>query len=183
MGLDICVYKFINKEDTKNYFFTSTIDIKRYGYSLSYPKWAEKFIDYKTIKSPDWVKYKEETGIDFSGYDVMYVDKDEIVLFNPENEEKIFIDSYGIPWHEIQTPTFFVAEVRYQRKGMPSKFWEYAKKHANDAELFIWSFNELLKIKDMFDTNNQEELRLMNNFQRNIIDNFIEGEMIVRFDW
>jgi len=202
MGLDIMVRKIVRKKgaekrkakDNGDYF--RLIDEDSGKYENNFPEWTKPFIDEITEKWYDWDKYKEETGIDVLkmtwcsesyGKEGCF-----LTLENPEDEKEITIDLEKVPTKKVKIKVIFYEEVGYQRKGLNSQFYD----DYDDGKIgyFVWDLKELKRYKkDYCDRQhryiypNGEKSDFIvtpkKNFQKNIIDNFVQDECVVCFSW
>lgn len=176
MGLDISVNR-ITKDVREHYF---TYKSHKSDNSDCYPNWSKEFLSKKEELFYDWNKYKEETGIDIDKLEWCGTKygKSGCFMFvkNPETEEKIEIDLEKVPIYPHVDDVLYYDEVGYQRKGLNSKFYEDYK--SGKIGYFVWTLAELQRYKEDYCDDDTKE-----NFQRNIIDNFIEGKDCVTFDW
>lgn len=108
------------------------------------------------------------------------------------SEHLIVLDIEKIPTYKKVIKVLYCEEVGYQRKGLNHKFYEDYDK--GKIGYFVWSKAELERYKQDYCDEpykyvypNGKETDTMiypkDNFQRNIIDNFIEGECCVTFSW
>ena len=195
MGLDISVYKILKKKGNSNY------SIKLYDDNLEYkndfPQWTKAFESFQTLKFYDWDKFKEITGIDISKYDCLeqciskeesymllfptdvekprYEDYNDYEEYNKElSKHSIKINFDDIPTFKKRVKVLWRKEVGYQRKGLNGKFYD----DYEDGKIgyYVWTKEELERYK-------KEYAIEPDIFQRNIIDEFTEGEDVVTFDW
>ena len=208
MGLDICVYKIkkktaeeVKKNENESFFRLTNDDTE---YSNPHPEWTKKFEVEYTQTYYDWEKYKEESGIDIDEYDwagESYGEEGCFLFLNPKGEEdngdyegigKIKIDLEKVPTKEKVIKVLPREEVGYQRKGLNSKFYDDYKN--GKIGYFVWTKAELERYKDEYcdepyeyiypnGTKSGEMVYPKDNFQKNIINKFTEGEDCVIFDW
>lgn len=202
MGLDITVNK-ITKEKQEYYFELCNEDLE---YVNSFPEWTKKLESTKSIEFYDWKKYKEQTGIDIEPCNVLsetYSPNGSFMEVWPmsagpvpnisdykigEDEHDwdsyhLLMDTYKIKINLNEVPimkkdcqVLYHKEVGYQRKGLNGKFY----KDYDDEKIgyFVWTKAELECYKEDYCEEDMKEY-----FQKNIIDNFVEGECCVTFDW
>ncbi len=202
MGLDITVYK-ITKEEQKYYFKLCNDDLE---YVNSFPEWTKKLESTKSIEFYDWEKYKEQTGIDVEQYIFLgsecgpngsfmelwpmsagpvprasdyKIGEDEYDWDSYDllmNTYKIKINLDEVPILKKDCQVLYKEEVGYQRRGLNGKFY----KDYDDEKIgyFVWTKAELERYKEDYCEEDMKEY-----FQKNIIDNFVEGECCVTFDW
>lgn len=204
MGLDITVRKLGRKIDfagikTKYdttvddcYFsLTRTNDDGSITYDDSgFPEWAVALSESRKESYYDWDKYKENTGIDIvNDYEWCMAgplnswDDDENIIYgfvfkNKNTHERISIPFDDIPTIEkdIQVVYYNPIDVGYMRKGLNGDFYDdYDKGICN---YFVFDKNELLRILEAYVIDERKEY-----FKNNLIDRFVEGEMVVTFDW
>ena len=207
MGLDISVYKIkksktgkVNKDDE---FFRLTDDNAEY--CNPHPAWTKEFeVDYEQSYY-DWDKFKEETGIDVNEYKwagSCYDERGCFLYLNPKNMDendqdyeglgKIKIDLEKVPEKKKNIKVLLRNEVGYQRKGLNGKFYEDYE--AGKIGYFVWTKAELERYKDEYCDEPYEYIYPngkksgdmvypKENFQKNIINKFTEGEDCVTFDW
>ena len=207
MGLDISVYKIkksktgkVNKDDEFFFFLFDNAE-----YCNPHPAWTKEFeVDYEQSYY-DWDKFKEETGIDVNEYKwagSCYDERGCFLYLNPKNMDendqdyeglgKIKIDLEKVPEKKKNIKVLLRKEVGYQRKGLNGKFYEDYE--AGKIGYFVWTKAELERYKDEYCDEPYEYIYPngkksgdmvypKENFQKNIINNFTEGEDCVTFDW
>lgn len=108
------------------------------------------------------------------------------------NAVKIRLNEEDIPRFEKEVNVLYGEEVGYQRKGLNGNFYD----DSDDGKIgyFVFTKAELERYKDEYCDepheyvySNGEKTGIMmypkDDFQKNIIDPFVEGEMFVTFDW
>lgn len=193
MGLDITVYRVKNEEKTKARKWDDYMHKTE-----KTPSWVPIF--KKQIQYYDWDKFKEERGIDIDEYEFLnseFSDKGDFLRVYPKSvtlpewdgkeDYKVFkarrdplileIDLNEVPLIPKYDDIFYVEEIGYQRGGLNRKFYEDSDN--GDFESYIWEMKDLQYCKEHY-CNTEED---KNNFQKNIIDNFTEGECLVSFSW
>lgn len=202
MGLDITVYK-ITKEEQEYYFKLCNEDLE---YFNPFPEWTKKLESTKSIEFYDWEKYKDQTGIDveqcnflseeygpngsfmevwpmsagpvphMSDYKIGENEYDWDSYDLLMNTYKIKINFNEVPIMKKDCQVLYKKEVGYQRKGLNGKFY----KDYDDGKIgyFVWTKSELERYKEDYCKEDMKEY-----FQKYIIDNFVEGECCVTFDW
>jgi hypothetical protein len=109
-----------------------------------------------------------------------------------ENKIMIKIDLNKVPLYKKEIKVVYIDEIGYQRKGLNGKFYE----DYQDGKIgyFVWSLDELKRYKDEYCDEpyeyqypngkmSGEMVYPKDDFQKNIIDTFVEGECCVTFDW
>ena len=212
MGLDIYVDKFLKQPIDENTRFFKLTNKKGEWVENNFPEWTNDFISNKTISFYDFEKYKEQTGIDVNDYcwvgeeygsegnflflwpkEYEYPNVSNFVL--PDKDEKgnvqhdweaydaykkahtLAINFNDVPLKEVETKIIYTTEVGYQRKGLNKKFYD----DYDEGKIFyyVWEKKELERYKQDYCTTDDDK----ENFQRNIIDEFIDGETVARFSW
>ena len=95
-----------------------------------------------------------------------------------------------VPTYQKEIKVLYYEEVGYQRKGLNKKFYE---DYRNDViGYFVWTKEELERYKELYCDDPYQfvypngDLGQMvypkDDFQKNIIDNFVEGKDCVIFD-
>lgn len=170
------------------------------NYENDFPEWTKAFESDQTENWFDWQKYKEQTGIDLDQCDwhgEEYSERGCFMTVSPKgvectDETKIEIDLEKVPTYEKALKVLFYSEVGYQRKGLNGKFYEDYE--AGKIGYFVWTKAELERYKqDYCDEpyeyvypNGEKSGKMVypkDSFQKNIIDNFVEGSDCVTFDW
>ena len=108
------------------------------------------------------------------------------------NEVQIKIDLTKVPLKEKEIKVLYREEVGYQRKGLNSQFY----KDYQDGKIgyYVWNKKELQRYKKDYCDKAYEYIypsgeksgQIIHpklDFQRNIIDTFIEGECVTTFSW
>ena len=140
--------------------------MESYHYSLIYPE---------DVELPE---YKE--GDDYDEYQKRL----DSVL--------VRIDHKDVPRKKVRIKVLYFKEVGYQRKGLNARFFEECDN--DDAIVYIWTCEELLQYKEKYCDESYEYIYPngqksgemcypKDNFQRNIIDHFTEGEDVVYVNW
>lgn len=181
MGLDITVYrlkKLQEQEDNSNFFTVENIK--------NLPEWSKSFITKREQEYYDWNKFKEESGIDAVSLQWRGEEYSEkgcfLYLKNKETDEEITVDLEKVPTYKQLDDVIGIEEVGYQRKRLNHKFYEDYEK--GKIGYFVWSKRELERYKEEYcDEVNSFGGNAKEHFQKNIIDNFIEGKDCVTFDW
>ena len=104
----------------------------------------------------------------------------------------IKIDLKKVPTYEKKIKVLYYDEVGYQRKGLNAKFYDDYEN--GKIGYFVWTKAELERYKQEYcdepheyiypnGTKSGDMVYPKENFQRNIINNFTEGEDCVIFDW
>lgn len=184
MGLDITVYKLhkATEEDMYsrlNYFLLENNEGHIfYDYHHKFPKWALKFIVNKAMEFYDWDKYSIESGIDINSIKIMSIDLNKGLVEGKDAQNKIInISLDDIPITTAEIPVIGRSEIGYQRKGLNGKF--YQDYDCGIIGYLVWTKKELLEYKRNYCTTLEDK----EEFQRNIIDNFIPKQSCVTFDW
>lgn len=138
--------------------------------------WPNKF-----GKQPDIEDYK--IGEDNYNFDAYHAKLDACVI-------KIDLDK--VPLYKKKIKILYIEEIGYQRKGLNNKFYQ----DYNDGKIgyYVWSKKELQRYKKDYCDKAHEHVwangeksgiidRPKLEFQRNIIDNFIDGECVATFWW
>ncbi len=98
------------------------------------------------------------------------------LFYDIEDSLSIYLDIDNVPTYNKVHQCYFWREVGYQRKGFNSKFYEdYTN---GKIGYFVYSLEELKRYKEDYCEDDMKE-----NFQKRVIDNFVEGECVVSFDW
>lgn len=181
MGLDISVYRLKQIDETcrKNEdYFTLNED-------NNFPDWTKPFITKELQEYYDWDKFKEESGIDVDALKwcgTKYDGENSEMYLRDEEDKEITIKLEKIPLRKQIDDVIGFEEVGYQRKGLNSKF--YRDYEEGKIGYFVWTKSELERYKEEYcDEVDQDGLNFKENFQKNIIDKFIEGKDCVTFDW
>lgn len=132
-------------------------------------------VHHKDVELPEWDEK--------SDYEEFEAERRKLQL-------KIYFKD--IPTMKHETVVLYYEEVGYQRKGLNSKFYQ----DYGDGKIgyFVWSLDELKRYKDEYCDNPQKYVYpdgtvsdtwvyQKKDFQKNIIDNFVEGECVVTFSW
>lgn len=195
MGLDIDVRKILAKPRNKNDYFRLIDDNGKY--KNDFPEWTKRYERTKTETWFDWEKYKEKTGVDVGKYYVYMESYDGdkgFALLYPENvtlpeyDENTDYDEYqkqldavlvrinhkDVPKKKVRIKVLYYDEVGYLRGGMNSTFFKECDNE--DAEVYLWTSAELLEYKKKYCSD-------PDNFQRNIINRFTNGEDVVYINW
>lgn len=198
MGLDITVYKLTKTAKKNDYYFRLVDDDGNYD-NHEFPEWAKKFEKTKTESWYDWEKFKNDTGINTEEYE-FYMEHAsekgyfltlkqkgvELPVWNSEkykswdeyeaeeNKMLLEIDLDKVPTYKKKIKVIYHKEVGYQRKGLNSNFYDDYQN--GKIGYFVWTKAELERYKTEYCDNPED-------FQHNIIDNFVEGEDCVTFDW
>lgn len=198
MGLDISVLRIQKKSEGQDSYLRLVDDSG--NYENDFPEWTKAFEQDQTESWFDWQKYKEQTGIDLDQCDwhgEEYSERGCILTVSPKgvectDETKIEIDLKKVPTYKKALKVLFYSEVGYQRKGLNGKFYEDYK--AGKIGYFVWTKAELERYKqDYCDEpyeyiypNGKKSGKMVypkDDFQKNIIDEFVEGKDCVTFDW
>lgn len=200
MGLDISVCKIVKRKQNEPTDRVFRLVDNNAEYQNPFPEWTKEFeVDYEQGYY-DWDKLKEEQGININDYEYggeEYGPKGCFMRFNPKGEEyskdkELVLDIEKIPVKKKMIKVLPYEEVGYQRKGLNSKFYQ---DYDNDKiGYFVWTKAELERYKEEYcdepyeyvygnGEKSGEMIYPKEDFQRNIIDNFIEGECCVTFDW
>jgi hypothetical protein len=198
MGLDISVKRIQKKSEDQDSYLSLVDDSG--NYENNFPEWTKTFEQDQTESWYDWQKYKEQTGIDLDQCDwhgEEYSERGCFMTVSPKgvectDETKIVIDLKRVPTYEKALKVLFFSEVGYQRKGLNGKFYEDYE--AGKIGYFVWTKAELERYKqDYCDEpyefvypNGEKSGKMVypkDNFQKNIIDKFVEGEDCVTFSW
>ena len=102
------------------------------------------------------------------------------------------LNTKNIPTFDKEEDVLYGTEVSYQRKGFNNKFYDDYDK--GRIGYFVFTKAELERYKDEYcdepyeyvypnGEKSGEMIYPKDNFQKNIIDHFVEGEMFVTFDW
>lgn len=187
MGLDISVNRLRKRkgESEDSAYFRMVDRETEVNYDDNgFPSWTKEFESEKEDSFYEWDKFKEESGIDVMSLEwagetyskegcFMHLIKDK----GTPNEEHIEVDLDKVPTINKKITVIYYDEVGYQRKGLNAKFYEDYRN--GKIGYFVWKKDELLRYKeDYCDTNEEKQ-----DFQRNIIDKFIEERDCVTFDW
>lgn len=131
----------------------------------------------KGVELPDWDEKKYKDWEEFEA------DRNKVI---------IKIDLKKVPTYEKKIKVLYYDEVGYQRKGLNAKFYDdYVN---GKIGYFVWTKAELERYKQEYcdepheyiypnGTKSGDIVYPKENFQRNIINNFTEGEDCVIFDW
>lgn len=160
MGLDITVRRL--KKEAENYI-TEFED---------FPNWAKESVMLKTLKFYNWQEYSKLVGIDFSDCPLQeaFDNEQSLTYCYYKGDTPVIIHLGEVPTYTKRVPVICWEEVGYQRKGMNDKFYEEFENY------WVWTKAELERYKNEYAEDPEE-------FQSNIIDNFIEGKDCVSFDW
>lgn len=207
MGLSIYVER-LYKANVNDYDFIQLTNEKGEEV-VEVPEWAKKLKSKMTLHYFDWKKYKEETGIDINDYEwrgttygeeeysmnvwpkeykkadmldyVIGQDEEGKNIYDTDayeayrNAHMVVIDLHSVPTYDVDV--IWEDEVGYQRKGLNKKFYE--DYNAGKIGYFVWTKEELERYKEEYcDGEDAKE-----EFQRNIIDNFTDGECCAEFSW
>lgn len=174
MGLDISVCLLTKKKQKRHFTISINGEIK--DNFKEFPHWTIPLKHFKKEDGYDWQEYQQQTGLDVENSIVegFYYGKENFVIITtPDNKEhKINLDTF--PTKKILVGFIYYKEVGYQRKGFNAKFYEDYQN--NKIGYFVWTKAELERYKKDYAEDPEE-------FQKNIIDNFIEGKCVVTFDW
>ena len=183
MGLDITVHRLkkATKKNIENYEFFRLVSNNGIEDLSEFPHWCHELVTKITEDWFDWDKLKKEKGIDIHEWDWVgecYGDEGNIMsLKHVETKKTMKLDMDKIPTFKQEISIIGYDEVGYQRKGLNSKFYEDYNNHK--IGYFVWNKNELERyMRDYCDDDEDKE-----RFKRNIIDEFIDGECCVTFDW
>lgn len=198
MGLDISVLRIQKKSEGQDSYLSLVDDSG--NYKNNFPGWTKAFEQDQTESWFDWQKYKVETGIDLDQCDwhgEEYSERGCFMTVSPKgvectDETRIEIDLKKVPTYKKALKVLFYSEVGYQRKGLNGKFYEDYK--AGKIGYFVWTKAELERYKqDYCDEpyeyiypNGKKSGKMVypkDDFQKNIIDEFVEGRDCVTFDW
>ena len=160
MGLDITVRRL--KKKAKSYI-TEFDD---------FPDWAKELVTFKTLKFYNWKEYSKLTGIDYNDCPLQeaFDDSNNLTYCYYKSDTPVIIHLSEVPTYNKKVPVICWEEVGYQRKGMNDKFYREYK------DYYVWTKAELERYRDEYAEDKEE-------FQSNIINNFIEGKDCVSFDW
>lgn len=160
MGLDITVRRL--KKEAENYI-TEFED---------FPDWAKELVTLKTLKFYNWQEYSKLIGIDYSDCPLQeaFDNYENQIYCYYKGDTPVIIHLGEVPIYTKQVPVICWEEVGYQRKGMNDKFYEEFENY------WVWTKAELERYKNEYAEDPEE-------FQSNIIDNFVEGKDCVSFDW
>lgn len=198
MGLDISVYKLLKYSDqnTKDKGYFRLVDPDGNYNDREFPSWAINLKSVNTEKWYDWDEYKKETGFDLNSYDwegEEYSSKGCFMNLRKKKTNKLVtIDLEKVPLKEVPVYIIGRKEIGYQRKGLNGKFYEDYR--SGKIGYFVWTKAELERYKQEYcddpyeyvypnGTKSGEIIYPKENFQKNIIDPFIEGECCVIFSW
>jgi hypothetical protein len=109
-----------------------------------------------------------------------------------KGEHIVKINLEKVPLYDKVLKVIYIEEVGYQRKGLNNQF--YRDYRDGKIGYYVWSNKELQRYKkDYCDrpyeyvyANGEKSGQIIHpkiDFQRNIIDNFKEGECVVTFSW
>lgn len=160
MGLDITVRRL--KKEAKNYI-TEFED---------FPDWAKELVTLKTLKFYNWQEYSKFIGIDYSDCPLQeaFDNYENQTYCYYKGDTPVIIHLGEVPIYTKQVPVICWEEVGYQRKGMNDKFYKEFENY------WVWTKAELERYKNEYAEDPEE-------FQSNIIDNFVEEKDCVSFDW
>lgn len=198
MGLDIYVQRIVKTPTDKDYYIRLIDD--EGNYENKFPSWTKEFEQSITEHWYDWDKYKTQTGIYLNQYDwggEEYSDRGNFMQIYPKGEEQtnkntIEIDLDKVPTYDKTIKVLYYDEVGYQRKGLNDKFYEDYRN--GKIGYYVWSKAELERYKQDY-CNKPYEYTYPNgeksgnmcypkeDFQKNILNKFIEGEDVVAFSW
>lgn len=207
MGLDISVYKIIKsssgelKENVENGFFRLTDE--NLEYKNTFPEWTKEFEVEYTQTYYNWDKYQKENNINLkdyiwkgTSYDedgsfMSILHKDYSKLSYEEREKYIIkINLDNVPTIDKVIKVLPRKEIGYQRKGLNSKFYEDYRN--GKIGYFVWNKAELERYKEeycdepyeyTYPNGEKEIISPKEDFQKNIIDKFTEGEDCATFNW
>ncbi|MBP5457507.1 MAG: hypothetical protein J6Y37_13525 [Paludibacteraceae bacterium] len=198
MGLDISVKRIQKKSEDQDSYLSLVDDSG--NYENDFPEWTKAFEQDQTESWFDWQKYKEQTGIDLDQCDwhgEEYSKRGCFMTVSPKgvectDETRIEIDLEKVPTYEKALKVLFYSEVGYQRRGLNGKFYEDYE--AGKIGYFVWTKAELERYKQDYcdepyeyvypnGEKSGEMVYPTESFQKNIIDNFVEGRDCVTFDW
>lgn len=125
-------------------------------------------VEYNYAPSVDKLKILNKNNHGKNSIGDLFIFLDEIV-------SREFFDD-DIPTYKQTDKGIYTKETcGYQRRGLNQEFYKSFK----IDDYFVYKLSELEMIRDKY-TDDKESAE---NFQRNIIDNFTEGEDVVTFDW
>lgn len=198
MGLDIYVQRIVKTPTDKDYYIRLIDD--EGNYQNNFPEWTKEFEQSVTEHWYDWDKYKTQTGIDLNQYDwggEEYSNRGSFMRIYPKGEEptdknRIEIDLEKVPTYDKTIKVLYYDEVGYQRKGLNDKFYDDYRN--GKIGYYVWSKAELERYKQDY-CNEPYEYTYPNgeksgnmcypkeDFQKNILNKFIEGKDVVAFSW
>ena len=195
MGLDIYVGKLckidFNEFDSDN-CIKLTDDYGNYC-DKDIPEFAIKLKTKVTETTYDWEKFKEITDINvlklISNNDYFTIDDRFLHLIN-ETGNEIVVDLKNVPSYNNELYVIGYVEVGYQRNILNEKF--YRDYRSGKIGEYVWTKKELERYKDEYCDepyeyiypNGEHSGRIIypkNDFQKCIIDNFIDGECVAIF--
>lgn len=136
-------------------------------------------------KKPELEDFKLDNSQDGHNYDFDAYDK-------YRKEHTVKIDLEKVPTKKKEIKVLYRDECGYQRKGLNDKFYEDYKN--GKIGYFVWSLKELKRYKKdycdkpyfyQYPNGKKTDTRIYPKraFQEHVIDNFVEGECVVTFDW
>lgn len=200
MGLDITVYKIITKDPTQEWTLDDhCFDLvdDDFNYSNPFPEWTKQFEADRIREYYDWKKFGEKQGIDINDYNFVgtdYTDEGPVFMMRLKNDRQILktFNYNDVPVNPKTIKVLPIKEVGYQRKGLNDKFYEDYENGI--IGYFVWTKAELERYLDLYCDEPHEYIypngepagfiiKPKEDFKKNIIDNFVEGEDCVTFDW
>lgn len=180
MGLDIMVWKlkkYDKESDGCNYILSRE----------TFPAWCKKLETDITNTRYDWKKYIIEKEIDpckVISSSSKTTEKGKVITINFIDGTEHIVDLSEVPVKVVSQKVIGVEEVGYQRKGLNDKFYDDSRK--GELNYYVWALDELNHYKNEY-CNETDEYGIGYNpkveFQKNIIDKFIEGQCVVVFDF
>ena len=164
---DWALYKQQTGLDLDNYVWDGEAYTEEGNFMFVYPKDAE---------------IPELTDDNYDEWKKKY---DEVVV-------RINLDE--VPTYEKKVKILYYEEVGYQRKGLNAKFYEDCENGRFDGDGVVWTRAELERVMDeycgkpyiYFYPNGRSSgitVYPKEDFKKNILDVFIEGEHCVKFSW
>lgn len=198
MGLDIYVFRLrkATDADKENQNYIRLIDEETGEYSdCGFPDWALKLKTEHTEQWYDWDLYEKQTGINVKDLEWVAFGENSngvcVFTYDDKNGNVIEIPEASVPLYDKKVFIIGEEEVGYQRKGFNDKFYEDYR--SGKIGYCVWSKKELERYKEDYCEPSYEYNQLYGKklgtispkeeFQKNIIDKFIEGECYACFSW
>lgn len=180
MGLDIMVWKlkkYDKENDDCNYILSRE----------TFPAWCKELETNITNTKYDWKKYILEKEIDpckVRSSSSKTTEEGRIITINFIDGTEHKINLNEVPTKVVLQKVIGIEKVGYQRKGLNDKFYDDSLN--GKIGYYIWSLDELNRYKDEY-CDERDEYGIGYNpkeeFQKNIIDKFVEGQCVVVFDF
>lgn len=180
MGLDINVYRLrkpTERELSSMYYELDgpgtlfNLNRDRGGYDpAAWPDWALALALDREYTYCDWAQWFEDHGLDMDQWQIDSIEYGEDCTYyitNTVTGERKAVDMEDFPCEKVTCPVVAGESIGYQRKGMKPGFFD------EDFDV-VFDLKTLERIRDLHALDPQE-------FQKNIMDKFTEGECMVDF--